>query len=170
MKYCNGERAALERSNVMSYEKRIKEMGYTIEPLLPSQLDNGRFCEAVRIGNLIYTSGQVPMWGEKVVEGKVGQEITLEKAREAAVICTLNGLRAIKTIIGSLDNIVRIVKIFGMVNAAPSFDNTPGVIDASSTFLRDVFGTAGLHSRSAVGMILPLNFAVEIEMVVEVRD
>ncbi len=153
----------------MSYEKKIRDMGYIIDPLEPNELDNGRFVEAVKTGNLIFTSGQVPIWGDKIVEGKVGQEITLEQARDAAKICTLNGLRAIKTIVGSLDNVVRIVRILGMVNVAPGFNNTPGVIDASSMLLREVFGEAGLHARSAVGMSLPLNLAVEIEMVVEVK-
>jgi enamine deaminase RidA (YjgF/YER057c/UK114 family) len=151
----------------MSYEKKLQQMGYTIEPLT---LDNGKFVQAVRTDNLIFTSGQVPIWDDKTIKGKVGQDLTLEQAYEAAKLCALNNLRAIKTITGSLDAVKRIVKVFGMVNVAPGFENTPGVINGCSEFLREVFDKAGHHARSAVGMTIPLNFAVEVEMVVEVEE
>jgi enamine deaminase RidA (YjgF/YER057c/UK114 family) len=85
-------------------------------------------------------------------------------------MAALNALRAIKTVAGGLDKVVRIVKVLGMVNVAPDFDNTPGVIHGCSDLLREVFGEVGYHARSAVGMTIPVNYAVEIEMVVEVQD
>ncbi len=138
--------------------------------MIPWKLIVRNFVRAVRTGNLIYTSGQIPIWGNTSIKGKVGQDITIEQASEAAKLCTLNGLRAIKTLVGSLDNIVQIVKVLGMVNVAPGFDNTSEVIDGCSIFLKEIFGDAGNHSRSAVGMVIPQNFAVEIEMVVEVKS
>ena len=150
----------------MSYEAKLKEMGYTIEPI---DLDGGRLMHAVRTGNLIYTSGEVPNWDGKVIKGKVGADLTVEEGYEAARMCALNCLSAVKTLAGSLDNVVKIVKVFGMVNVAPGFDNTPGVIHGCSDLLIEAFGDAGRHARSAIGLTVPLNFAVEIEMIVEVK-
>ncbi len=150
----------------MSYEAKLKEMGYTIEPV---ELDNGKFVLAAQTGNLIFTAGCVPTWDGKSVKGKIGADLTVEEGYEAARMSTLNCLQAIKTVAGSLDNIVRIVKVFGMVNVAPGFDDTPGVIHGCSDFLREVFGEAGLHARSAIGLTVPFNFAVEIELIVEVK-
>jgi enamine deaminase RidA (YjgF/YER057c/UK114 family) len=149
----------------MSYEKKLEDMGYVIEPM---ELDTGKFVMAVKTGNLIFVGGQVPVWGDKTIKGKVDQDISLEEAYEAAKICALNNLRAVKTVSGSLDNIVQIVKILGMVNVSPGFNNTTGVIHGCSDLLRDVFGPAGYHARSAVGVTIPFNYAVEIEMIVEV--
>lgn len=150
----------------MSYEAKLKEMGYTLDPI---ELDNGKFVLAVQTGNLIFTSGCVPAWDGKVIKGKIGGDLTVEEGYEAAKLCTLNCLQAIKTVAGSLDRIMRIVKVFGMVNVAPGFDNTPGVIHGCSDMLREVFGEAGHHARSAIGLTVPFNFAVEIEMIVEVE-
>ena len=150
----------------MSYEAKLKEMGYTIEPI---ELDAGRLMDAVRTGNLIYTSGQVPNRDGKVIKGKVGQDVSVEEGYEAAKLATLNCLSAIKTLAGSLDSVVRVVKVFGMVNVAPDFDNTPAVIHGCSDLLIEAFGDAGRHARSAIGLTVPLNFAVEIEMIVEVK-
>ena len=152
----------------MSYEAKLASMGYKIEPVDP--LDNGKFVAAVRVGDLVFTSGQVSAWGDKTIKGKVGADVSQEEAIEAARFCALNNLRAVKAVTGSLDKIVRVVKVLGMVNVAPGFDATPAVIHGCSDFLREVFGDAGRHARSAVGMTLPLNYAVEIEMVFEVRD
>jgi enamine deaminase RidA (YjgF/YER057c/UK114 family) len=118
---------------------------------------------------MIYTSGEVPSWDGKVVKGKIGADLTVEEGYEAAKFCALNCLSAVKTLAGSLDNVVKIVKVFGMVNVAPGFDNTPGVIHGCSDLLIEVFGDAGRHARSAIGLTVPLNFAVEIEMIVEVK-
>jgi enamine deaminase RidA (YjgF/YER057c/UK114 family) len=150
----------------MSYEQALKQMGYVIEPV---GLDNGKFVQAVQTGNLIYTSGQVSSWDGKALKGKIGGDLTVEEGYLAARFCALNNLRALKTVCGSLDNIVQFVKVVGMVNVAPGFDDTPGVINGCSELLREVFGKAGQHSRSAVGMTVPLGWAVEIEMVVEVK-
>ena len=150
----------------MSFEAKLRELGYTVEPI---ELNAGRLMHAVRTGNLIYTSGQVSRWGDREIKGKVGRDLSLEEGYEAARFSALNCLSAVKALAGSLDNVVRFVKVLGMVNVAPEFDNTPGVIHGCSDLLIQVFGDAGRHARSAVGMTLPLNFAVEIEMVVEVR-
>ncbi len=150
----------------MSYDAKLQELGYTLEPV---DLNTGRFMHAVRTGNLIFTSGQVSSWGNTTIKGKVGRDLTVEEGYEAARMAGLNCLRAIKTLSGSLDLVLQVVKVFGMVNVAPDFDNTPAVIHGCSDLLLDVFGEAGRHARSAIGLTVPLNFAVEIEMIVEVK-
>jgi enamine deaminase RidA (YjgF/YER057c/UK114 family) len=150
----------------MSYEAKLRELGYTVEPV---ELSAGKFVHAVRTGNLVYTAGQVSRWGDREIKGKVGRDLTVEQGYEAARFSALNCLAAVKTVAGSLDNVVRVVKVLGMVNVAPDFDNTPGVIHGCSDLLNEVFGEAGRHARSAVGMTLPFNFAVEIEIIVEVK-
>jgi enamine deaminase RidA (YjgF/YER057c/UK114 family) len=150
----------------MAYEAKLRELGYTIEPV---ELNAGRLMHAVRTGNLIYTSGQVSRWGDREIKGRLGADLSVEQGYEAARFSALSCLRAIKTLAGSLDNVAQVVKVLGMVNVAPGFDNTPGVIHGCSDLLLEVFGEAGRHARSAVGMTLPLNFAVEVEMIVELR-
>lgn len=122
----------------MSYETKLREHSYLIEPV---ELDNGKFLTAVRTGNLIFTAGQVSQWEGKVIKGKVGQDVSVEEGYEAAKFAALNCLRAVKTLTGNLDDIVRIVKVFGMVNVAPDFDNTPAVIHGCSDLLRDILAT-----------------------------
>jgi enamine deaminase RidA (YjgF/YER057c/UK114 family) len=151
----------------MSYEAKLQEMGYTLEAI---DLDNGKFVLAAQTGNLIYTAGCVPVWGDTVYKGKIGTDLTVEEGYEAAKLCTLNCLQAIKSVTGNLDDVIRIVKVFGMVNVAPDFDNTPAVIHGCSDLLRELFGDAGLHARSAIGLTVPFNFAVEIEMIAEVKS
>ena len=151
----------------MSYAAKLKEMGYTLETL---EIFNGKFMHAVRTGNLVYTAGQVSRWGDKEIKGKVGADLTLEQGYEAARYAALNCLSAIHTAAGGIDKVVRIVKVLGMVNVAPGFNNTPGVIHGCSDLLNEVFGEAGGHARSAVGMTLPADFAVEIEMIAEVSS
>jgi enamine deaminase RidA (YjgF/YER057c/UK114 family) len=150
----------------MMYEAKLRELGYSVEPI---ELNAGKLMHAVRTGNLIYTSGQVSRWGGREVKGKVGRDLSVEQGYEAACFSALNCLSAVKTLAGSLDAVVQVVKVLGMVNVAPHFDNTPAVIHGCSDLLLEVFGAAGRHARSAVGMTLPLNYAVEIEMIVEVR-
>ena len=149
----------------MSYEAKLRELGYSIEPI---ELDAGKLMHAVRTGNLIYTSGQVSRWGDREIKGKLGRDLSVEQGYEAARLCALNSLRAVMTLAGSLDNVAQIVKLLGMVNVAPDFDDTPAVIHGASDLLLEVFGAAGRHARSAVGMTIPLNYAVEIELIVEV--
>ncbi|MBX2999871.1 MAG: RidA family protein [Caldilineaceae bacterium] len=150
----------------MSYEAKLKELGYTLEPV---ELNAGRLMLAKRTGNLVYTSGSVSNWGDQQIKGKVGRDVTVEEGYEAAKLCTLNCLRATKTLIGSLDNVVQVVKVLGMVNVAPDFDNTPAVIHGCSDLLIELFGEAGRHARSAVGMTIPAGWACEIEIIFEVK-
>lgn len=151
----------------MSIEQKLEQMGLRIDPL--DNLDNGKFLMGVQTGNLIFTAGQTPVWGDEAIKGKIGDDLTVEQGQHAARLCTYNNLRAIRTIAGSLDRIERIVKVLGMVNAAEGFNDTPAVINGCSEFLREVLGEKGHHARSAVGMVLPFDFAVEIEMVVELK-
>src|SRR3954468_20428528 len=104
----------------MSYEAKLNELGYTLEPI---DLNTGKFMLAVRTGNLIYTAGTVSRWGDREIKGKVGLDLTLEQGYEAARFSALGCLRAVKTLAGSLDNVVQVVKVLGMVNVGPDFDN-----------------------------------------------
>lgn len=150
----------------MSYEAKLREMGYELAPV---ELNAGRLMLATRTGNLVYTSGSVSRWGDKQVIGKVGKDLTVEEAYEGAKFSALNCLQATKSLIGSLDNVVRVVKLLGMVNVAPGFANTPAVIHGASDLLIAVFGEAGRHARSAVGMQIPSDYAVEVEIIFEVK-
>ncbi len=150
----------------MSYEAKLKELGYDVQPV---EMNTGRFLHAVRTGNLIYTSGQVSAWDGVEIRGKLGQDLTVEEGYEAARMSALNALAAVKTLAGSLDNVTRVVKVLGMVNVGPGFNDTPGVIHGCSDLLLEVFGDTGRHARSAVGMTIPFDFAVEVEIIVEVK-
>lgn len=150
----------------MSYEAKLRELGYELQPV---DLNAGRLMLAVRTGNLVYTSGQVSRFGGKEIIGKVGTDLTVEQGYEGAKLCALGCLQAAKSLIGSLDNVVRVVKVLGMVNVAPGFNNTPGVIHGASDLFIEVFGEAGRHARSAVGMQIPSDFAVEVEVIFEVK-
>lgn len=150
----------------MSYRAKLQEMGYELKTI---ELDTGRFVHAVRTGNLVYTSGQVSRWGDREIKGKLGQDLTVEEGYEAARFCALNCLQAIHSLTGDVDKVTRIVKVLGMVNVAPGFDNTPGVIHGCSDLLLAVLGAAGVHARSAVGMTIPFDYAVEVELVAEVQ-
>ncbi len=150
----------------MSYAAKLQEMGYELKTI---ELDAGRLMHAVRSGNLIYTSGQTSSWdGEKVI-GKVGQDVSIEQAYEGAKMSALNCLQAVHTLASSIDNVVRVVKVLGMVNVAPDFNDTPSVIHGASDLFIEVFGDAGRHARSAVGMQIPFDFAVEVEAIFEVK-
>lgn len=128
------------------------------------------YVPAVRSGNHVYTSGQLPFVnGQLTVTGKVGAEVSIEQAAEAARLCALNALAAVHDLVG-LDNVVRIVKVVGFVASAPGFGDQPLVINGASEFLGEVFGDAGVHARSAVGTSeLPKNTPVEVELIAEVR-
>ena len=152
----------------MGAEARLAELGIELPtPGAPA----GAYVPAVRTGNLVFTSGQGPVGEGMVITGRVGDDVDLDTAVEAARLTTLQCLAAIKTVVPSLDDVTRVVKVFGMVNVAPGFNQTPAVIDGCSKLLLDVFGDeVGRHARSAVGQAaLPFDIAVEIEMVVEVR-
>ncbi|MBF6576904.1 RidA family protein [Nocardia farcinica] len=128
------------------------------------------YIPAIRTGSLVYTSGQLPFVdGELSAVGKVGAEVSLETAKEAARLCALNGLAAVHDLI-SLDEVTRIVKVVGFVASTPGFTDQPIVVNGASELLGEVFGEAGVHARSAVGVAeLPKNAPVEVELVVEVR-
>lgn len=150
----------------MSYEAKLKEMGYTLQKI---DLNTGRFFHAVQTGNLVYTSGQVSSWGDDTIKGKVGRDLSVEKAYTAAKYSALNCLQAVHALTGSIDNVARVVKVLGMVNVAQDFDDTPGCIHGASDLFLEVFGEAGRHARSAVGMTIPFNFAIEVEAIFEVK-
>ena len=150
----------------MSYTAKLKEMGYTLETV---ELNAGRLMLATRTGNLVYTSGSVSRFGGKEVIGKVGADLTVEQGYEGAKLAALSCLQATHSLLGNLDNVVKVVKMLGMVNVAPGFSNTPGVIHGASDLLINVFGEAGRHARSAVGMQIPSDYAVEVEIIFEVK-
>ncbi|MGY2063413.1 RidA family protein, partial [Nocardia gipuzkoensis] len=126
----------------------------------------GAYIPAIRSGAHVYTSGQLPFVnGELSATGKAGAEVSLEDAKEAAKLCALNALAAVDALVG-LDNVVRIVKVVGFVASAPGFNDQPLVINGASEFLGEVFGEAGVHARSAVGVFeLPKNTPVEVELI-----
>lgn len=153
----------------MNIEKRIEELGYKLTTP-PKPLAS--YVPCVRSGNLIFTAGQLPMVeGSLKYEGKVPFQLPEEEAIKAAEICALNCLAIIKSEIGDLDKIKRIVKVTVFVNSSEDFSKQPAIANGASDFLVKVFGDAGKHSRSAVGVsALPLNAPVEIELIAEVSD
>jgi enamine deaminase RidA (YjgF/YER057c/UK114 family) len=153
----------------MSFEKRLAELGITL-PEVAAPV--AAYVPAVRTGNYIYTSGQLPfVEGKLPATGKVGEGEGLVSADDAAVYartCALNALAAVRSVTGSLDSISRIVKVVGFVASDPSFTGQPAVINGASSVLGEIFGDAGVHARSAVGVaVLPLDSPVEVELVVE---
>ena len=150
----------------MSFEAKVSELGYKLAVV---DLNMGRIMGAVRVGNLVFTSGQVSRFGDQSIVGKVGTDLTVEQGYEGAKLCALGCLQAVKSITGSLDNVVRVVKVLGMVNVAPGFNNTPAVVHGVSDLYLEFFGEACPHPRSAVGMQIPGDFAVEVETIFEVK-
>ena len=153
----------------MSIEARLTELGIELSPLSPPA---GAYVPAVRTGNLVFCSGQGPARGDgSFITGKVGADIDMATAVEAARLTGIQLLAALKAEIGDLDKVTRVVKVLGMVNGAPGFNNTPAVIDGCSKLFVEVFGEAGRGARSAVGMAeLPFDISVEIEAIFEVAD
>lgn len=129
----------------------------------------GAYVPAITSGSLVFTAGQLPSTaGVLPATGKVGAEVTPEDATQYARVCVLNGLAAAQSVIGSLDRIVKVVKVVGFVSSDPAFTGQPGVINGASELLGEIFGEAGQHARSAVGVaVLPLDAPVEIEFVFE---
>jgi enamine deaminase RidA (YjgF/YER057c/UK114 family) len=152
----------------MNYEEKIKELGFEL-PQAPTPLAS--YVPTVRSGNLVFTAGQVPVKdGKLIYAGKVGKDISAEDAQKAAQICALNCISVVKAEIGSLENIKRIVKISVFVNSAEGFTEQPKVANGASDLLVEIFGEAGKHARSAVGVNeLPIDAAVEIEMIAEIK-
>jgi enamine deaminase RidA (YjgF/YER057c/UK114 family) len=148
-------------------ESRLAELGLII-PEVPKPLAS--YVPAVRTGNLIYTAGQLPIvGGELPMSGKVGGEVTADEAKELAARCALNAVAAIKAEVGELSAVRRVVKVVGFVASTADFTGQPGVVNGASELLAAVFGDAGVHARSAVGVsVLPLDAPVEVEVIVEV--
>ena len=147
-------------------DDRLAELGLVV-PATSKPV--AAYIPAVASGNLVYTSGQLPMVdGALPMTGKVGAEVSADDAKALARTCVLNGLAAARTAIGSLDRITRVVKVVGFVASDPSFTGQPGVINGASELLADIFGDSGQHARSAVGVaVLPLDSPVEVEFLFE---
>ena len=151
----------------MSAEEKLKELGLTL-PQPPTPVAN--YVRAVKTGNLLFVSGHGPYNdGKTKVSGKVGRELTLDEGYQVARNVALNCLATIKATIGDLDKVKRFVKLLGMVNCTDDFKDHPKVINGCSDLLVAIFGEAGRHARSAVGMqALPNQIPVEIEMILEI--
>ncbi|GHO54547.1 RidA family protein [Ktedonobacter robiniae] len=152
----------------MSFEERVKELGFTM-PELPKPAFS--YVPAVQVGKLVFASGQTPtVAGKLTIQGKLGREVSIEQGQEAARLAVLNCLAEVRGLTGSLDAIVRIVKLNGYVASAEGFTEQPRVINGASTLLEEIFGETGKHARAALGVAeLPAGAPVEVEMVVEVR-
>jgi len=148
-------------------EEALAELGLTVPEVVPPV---AVYVPAVRTGNYVYTSGQLPMRdGTLMTTGKVGGEVTPEEAYECAQQCALNAIAAVKAEIGDLTKVVRVVKVVAFVASTPDFTGQPGVANGASELLGKAFGDAGVHARSAVAApVLPLDSPVEVEIVVEV--
>jgi enamine deaminase RidA (YjgF/YER057c/UK114 family) len=151
----------------MSIADRLESLGIELPPPFPPA---GNYFACVIDEGLVYVGGHGPIAGDQMVRGKVGGDLTLEQGREAARMTALSILATLQAELGDLGRIQRIIKVFGMVNAAPGFDQTPAVIDGCSDLLVEIFGDAGRHARSAVGLAeLPFGIAVEIELIARLR-
>ena len=153
-------------------EDRLAELGLTVPDVAPPA---GAYVPALREGNLVFTSGQLPMVaGDLPQTGKVGDGpdlVVADDAKALARTCALNAIAAVKSVVGDLDSVTRVVKVVGFVASDPSFTGQPGVINGASELLGTAFGDAGVHARSAVGVaVLPLDSPVEVEIVVAVAD
>lgn len=148
-------------------EERVRELGLTI-PEVPKPV--AVYVPAVRSGSYVYTSGQLPMRdGALITTGKVGAEVSPEDGVACARQCALNAIAAVKSIVGDLTSVVRVVKVVAFVASVPEFTGQPAIANGASELIGKVFGDAGQHARSAVGVpVLPLDAPVEVEMVVEV--
>jgi enamine deaminase RidA (YjgF/YER057c/UK114 family) len=148
-------------------EARLKELGVTL-PEAPKAAAN--YVPAVLSGSMLYISGQLPLaGGELTCKGRLGEDVAIEDAAKAAKLCIINALAQAKAELGSLDRIVRVVKLVGFVSSAPGFGEQPKVVNGASDFLVDALGDKGRHARSAIGVAaLPFGAAVEVEAIIEV--
>ncbi len=147
-------------------EARLAELGLVL-PAVAAPV--AVYVPAVISGNHVYTSGQLPFVdGKLTASGKVGAEVSAEDAKSLAAVSAINAIAALKSVLGDLDRVTRIVKVVGFVASDPSFTGQPGVINGASELLGEVFGEAGVHARSAVGVsVLPLDSPVEVELIAE---
>jgi enamine deaminase RidA (YjgF/YER057c/UK114 family) len=150
----------------MSWSAKLTELGIEL-PAVVAPL--AAYVPATRTGNLVYTAGQLPIQqGELLATGKVGADVSDVDAKALARVCALNALAAVDALAG-IDNVVKVVKVVGFVASAPGYGGQPGVINGASELFGEVFGDAGAHARSAVGVSeLPRNSPVEVEIIVEV--
>ncbi len=150
----------------MSVNQRISDLGITLPQVATPA---GAYVPAVVSGNLVFTAGQIPLVdGKLVATGKVGKDLSADQAKEIARICALNAVAAVKSVIGDLDRVTKVVKVVGFVSSAPDFTAQPSVVNGASELLEQIFGDRGIHARSAVGVaVLPLDAPVEVELVVE---
>jgi enamine deaminase RidA (YjgF/YER057c/UK114 family) len=151
----------------MEIEKKMRGLGLEI-PEVPKPVAS--YVPAVRSGNYVYTSGQVPfVKGELMHRGKLGGDLTIEQGYECARVTALNCLAAVKSVIDDLDRVKQIVRVTGFINSAPGFTDQPKVLNGASDLLVEIFGERGKHSRLALGTSeLPLGAPLEIDMVVEI--
>jgi enamine deaminase RidA (YjgF/YER057c/UK114 family) len=153
----------------MTAEARLAERGYRLsEPPPPL----GRYVRAVTTGNLVFTAGHGPFdaGGATAMRGQVGGALTLEEGQEAARLCVVSCLASLRSELGDLERVSRVVKMLAFGNCAPGFSSTSAVVDGASELLGDVFGERGIHARAAIGTsVLPGDIPVEIEIIVEVR-
>jgi enamine deaminase RidA (YjgF/YER057c/UK114 family) len=149
-------------------EERLSELGLTV-PVVAAPV--AAYVPAVVSGHYVYTSGQLPFVdGVLAGTGKVGADVTPERAAELAAVCALNAVAAVKSVV-DLDRVVRVVKVVGFVASVPGFTGQPGVLNGASNLIKAAFGEAGSHARSAVGVAaLPLDSPVEVEMIVEIAE
>jgi enamine deaminase RidA (YjgF/YER057c/UK114 family) len=158
-----------KEEGAMSIESRLKELGIAL-PTAPKPVAN--YIPAVRAGELLFTSGVLPMKeGKLAFEGKLGKELTVERGQEAARLAVLNALSVVKQELGSLDKVARIVRLTGHVASAPGFTLQPAVLNGASDLLVAIFDEAGRHTRAALGAAeLPLNSPIELELIIQVRS
>src|SRR5437868_5939249 len=147
-------------------DDRLAELGIRLPP---PRAPMANYVPARRVGNLIYTAGQISGTAEREIKGKLGQELTVEQGQEAARVCALNCLAALLTIVDSLDSVKQLVRVGAFVNSAAGFNQQPAVANGASDLFVAVFGDAGRHARTAIGVNeLPAGFAVEVDLVAEV--
>ncbi|MDO7868443.1 RidA family protein [Nocardioides jiangxiensis] len=151
----------------MTVEARLAELGLTVPGVVPPV---AAYVPAVRSGNQVFTAGQLPMRdGALLATGKVGDGVPAEQATECARQCALNAIAAVKSVVGDLEKVVRVVKVVVFVASTPDFTGQPAVANGASELLAAAFGDAGVHARSAVGVpVLPLDAPVEVEILVEI--
>ncbi len=152
----------------MSHSEQLASLGLELPPVVTPV---GSYVPALRDGNTIYTSGQLPMRdGRLTCLGKVGADVTLEDAAAAAELAALNAIAAVASVAGGIDQIEQIIRLSVFVSSAPGFVDQPKVANGGSDLVGKIFGEAGKHARSAVGVAeLPLNAAVELEMIARVK-
>lgn len=153
----------------MTVEEKLESSGLTL-PQTPTPV--AAYIPAIQVNDLVFTSGQLPIVnGELKFKGKLGMEVSTAQGYEAAKICVLNALSAIKSVIGELDRIEQVVKVVGFVASAEGFTAQPAVVNGASELLKELLGEKGIHARSAVGMAeLPLGAPVELEMIVKITS